>query len=271
VKNPVKEWASPVSDRLAELQRRVQFDTAPFVFAQLAEEYCRAGRNTDAVACCRTGLSHHPGYLSLRLILARALVGLAKWDEAAAEYHGVVTASPDNLAATRELAAVLEGQGRKDEALALYRRALALARQDKALEASIAALAPAPEAPDHAPVAPRTDFDAVLTSIGHPHQQPPPVIEMLLTDPMALLPRGPATPAGLSSEVEDEFARLERDLRERTGEPMTPPATPAVMAAAPDPVSTPPLAAASIDAAMLADLEAWLDVLVRVRAGSLPS
>ncbi len=125
---------------LSELQRRVQSDPAPFVFAQLAEEYCRAGRHADAVACCRTGLDRHPGYLTARLILGRALVALARWDEAADAYLTVVNAAPDNLAATRELAEIYDRQGRVADALQFYRRALALARNDKSLEAAIAAL-----------------------------------------------------------------------------------------------------------------------------------
>jgi tetratricopeptide (TPR) repeat protein len=126
--------------RLSELQRRVQSDPPPFVFAQLAEEYSRAGRFADAVACCRSGLERHPGYLSARLILGRALVALSRWDDAAAEYAKVVAAAPDNLAATRELAEIHDHQGRADDALRFYRRALALARNDKGLEAAIAAV-----------------------------------------------------------------------------------------------------------------------------------
>jgi tetratricopeptide (TPR) repeat protein len=283
--------------RLSELQRRVQSDPAPFVFAQLAEEYCRAGRYADAVACCRTGLDRHPGYLTARLILGRALVALARWDEAADAYLTVVTAAPDNLAATRELAETYDRQGRVADALQFYRRALALARNDRSLEAAIAALSagdspPTPEVSPTGASAPapsaRVDFDAVLVSLGHPDQQPPPVIELLLTDPTALL--APAAGGGaVGTPVgDDALGRLERDLRNRVG-----PASigVAVQQAAPDQEQSTAAGVAArslggpgeanmraglrqslapVDAAVIADLEAWLDALARDRAATSP-
>jgi tetratricopeptide (TPR) repeat protein len=294
--------------RLAELQRRVQSDPAPFVFAQLAEEYCRAGRFADAVACCRKGLDLHPGYLSARLILGRALVSLSRLEEAAIEYQDVVKAAPDNLAATRELADICDRLGRVNAALDYYRRALALARNDRALEASIAALsprsgpgtaavsptaapAPVPPTPSVAPAAPvpAVDFDAVLASLGHADQQTPPVIELLLTDPTALLAAPPSEPV-VETGADDALGVLERELRER----VTPGAgqgrerldqervesTPATRAAEPAETGTRIIEAdpghgssdrsepnlARIDAAIVADLEAWLTALARERA-----
>ena len=60
--------------RIEELRRRVQKDPASIAFAQLAEEYRRAGNYEDAIATCRAGLAVHPGYLSARVTLGRALL-----------------------------------------------------------------------------------------------------------------------------------------------------------------------------------------------------
>ena len=268
--------------RLIALQRRVQSDPAPFVFAQLAEEYRRAGRLSDAVACCRTGLQRHPGYLSARLILARSLSALARWDEAAQEYEQVVAAAPDNLAATRELAEIEEKRGRKADALTYYRRALALARNDRALAAAIerlssdAGAAPSatietpPAVPPPSParsVLPNTrqvDFDAVLSLLGRPHQQPPPLTERLLSDPRSLIPgaaaESPASPVAVA-QADDPLAALEQDLRDRFDHPFAtfPPEEEVAFASpsAEDP--------ARIENAAISALEAWLDAISRDR------
>ena len=258
------------SGRLAELERRVQFDPSPFVFAQLAEEYRRVHRVDDAITCCRAGLVRHPGYLLGRLILGRALAAASRWAEATAEFEQVVAAAPDHLAATRELAELYERQGQRAEALRLYRRALALARNDRSLERIIAALSePEPAADSDAlgvdarMAHGKVDFDALLATLGQPERRPPPLVETLLRDPLALVaPPGPSeSPA---TAADDPFGALERRLRGRLD------------GAVPDPTSTagaeksavapaPDTEAAVIDAAVIATLEAWLDALARDR------
>ncbi|MFM8534027.1 MAG: tetratricopeptide repeat protein, partial [Acidimicrobiia bacterium] len=68
--------------RLLELRRRVQADPASIAFAQLAEECRRAGDTDEAVGLARAGLQYHPGYLSARVTLGRALIELDQLDEA---------------------------------------------------------------------------------------------------------------------------------------------------------------------------------------------
>ena len=65
-----------------DLRRRVDSDPASIAFAQLAEEYRRAGRHQEAVDVCRGGLTRHPGHLSAQVTLGRALTALglaASW------------------------------------------------------------------------------------------------------------------------------------------------------------------------------------------------
>jgi tetratricopeptide (TPR) repeat protein len=90
--------------RIEELRRRIQKDPASIAFAQLAEEHRRAGQFDEAVRVCRTGLAQHPVYLSARITLGRALLEMARYDEAASEFDYVLKAAPDNLTAIRELA-----------------------------------------------------------------------------------------------------------------------------------------------------------------------
>jgi hypothetical protein len=120
--------------RIEELRRRVQADPASIAFAQLAEEYRRAGSYDEAVQTCRLGLARHPGYLSARVTLSRALIELDSLDEARQELDFVLRAAPENLAAIRGMAEIHHRRGQKAEALEYYRQALDLARHDPELQ-----------------------------------------------------------------------------------------------------------------------------------------
>jgi tetratricopeptide (TPR) repeat protein len=128
----------PDSPRILELRRRVQADPASIAFAQLAEEYRRAGSFAEAIRTCRTGLARHPGYLSARVTLGRALIETGALDEAATEFELVLRSAPDNLAAIRGMAEIYQRRGQLQEALDLYKRALDLARNDPDLEETVA-------------------------------------------------------------------------------------------------------------------------------------
>jgi tetratricopeptide (TPR) repeat protein len=97
--------------RIEELRRRVESDPASIAFAQLAEEYRRAGQYDEAVHICRGGLEKHPTYLSARVTLGRALIELEQFDEAQAELEHVLQAAPENLAAIRGLAEIHQRRG----------------------------------------------------------------------------------------------------------------------------------------------------------------
>jgi tetratricopeptide (TPR) repeat protein len=127
----------PDSPRIAELRRRVHADPASIAFAQLAEEYRRAGHYPEAVQYCRTGLARHPGYLSARVTLGRSLMELGELDDAAREFEIVLRTAPDNLAAIRSIAEIHHRCGDLALALDYYTRALALARFDPELEDSV--------------------------------------------------------------------------------------------------------------------------------------
>lgn len=126
--------------RIDDLRRRVQKDPASIAFAQLAEELRRSGGYQEAVDTCRAGLAIHPGYLSARVTLGRALVELGQLDEAQAELSRVLESAPENLAAIRGLAEIYHRRGDLSAALAQYRAALLLARNDPDLEETIADL-----------------------------------------------------------------------------------------------------------------------------------
>jgi tetratricopeptide (TPR) repeat protein len=97
-----------VSDnpRIEDLRRRVLKDPASIAFAQLAEEYRRAGDSEEAVRVCEAGLAQHPAYLSARVTLGRALFELGRLEDARTEFLRVLDAAPDNLIAVGKLAEI---------------------------------------------------------------------------------------------------------------------------------------------------------------------
>jgi tetratricopeptide (TPR) repeat protein len=128
------------NSRVENLRRRVQQDPSSIAFAQLAEEYRRAGMFQEAVEACRSGLTVHPGYVSARVTLGRALIGLHQYEPAQQELEQVLRTAPENLAAIRGLADALNRLGLVQEAVVQYRAALTLARHDPDLEQTIADL-----------------------------------------------------------------------------------------------------------------------------------
>ena len=128
------------SDHLDDLRRRVQSDPASIAFAQLAEEERRLGQLAEAVATCRIGLETHPGFMSARVTLGRALLALGQLDDAAAELQTALAVNPDSFAATRALADTFRQQGRRDDALTFYEAAQRMAPNDPDLDRIIRAL-----------------------------------------------------------------------------------------------------------------------------------
>jgi len=125
------------SARIEDLRRRVQKDPASIAFAQLAEEYRRAGQSQESIDVCRAGLALHPEYLSARVTLGRALVEQGDLKAAQGELGLVLKSAPDNLAALRGLAEVHHRRGELAEALVHYRAALNLAQNDPDLAETV--------------------------------------------------------------------------------------------------------------------------------------
>lgn len=203
--------------RILELRRRVQADPASIAFAQLAEECRRAGSPEEAVGVCRAGLAHHPGYLSARVTLGRALIEVGALDEAAVELTKVVQQAPNNLPAIRGLAEIHQLRGDMAQALAHYQRALQLAQFDPDLEDSVERLAqvvaPAPVLAPPSPVKVEElfDFDSLLQQLG----EASPHVEPAHTAPPAAVAASAIELVDLSAQPPDSFADVERELRER--------------------------------------------------------
>jgi tetratricopeptide (TPR) repeat protein len=232
--------------RITELRRRVQADPSSIAFAQLGEELRRAGANEEAIDVCQSGLARHPGYLSARVTLGRALLELGQLDDAHIELSVVVENAPDNLAAIRGMAEIHQRRGELADALTYYRRALELARHDPELEETVERIqkevAPPLASETDLSVEALFDFDRLVEQLG---AETPPGVEAL----DALRPESAAAPPPPISVIteaagDDKFARLEADLREHD-----------------DRVAAKRESTATVDDEALAELENWLDLL----------
>jgi len=126
--------AGPFVSKIDELRSRVQRDPASIAFAQLAEEYRRAGRFQEAIDTSVAGLRQHPSYVSARVTLGRALLELGQLDQAHRELADVLRQAPENLAAIRGLAEVHRRRGELPEALEQFKNAFELAGSDPEME-----------------------------------------------------------------------------------------------------------------------------------------
>lgn len=131
-----QEYDRSVADdaRIEALRKRLQKDPGSIAFAQLAEEYRRAGRFSEAIDVCRAGLARHPGYLSARVTLGRALLEVGDIESAQRELTDVLRVAPDNLSAIRGIAEVHRKKGEIPEALEQFRSAFEMASPDPTIE-----------------------------------------------------------------------------------------------------------------------------------------
>jgi tetratricopeptide (TPR) repeat protein len=183
----------PDHPRIEELRRRVQKDPASLAFAHLAEEFRRAGRFDEAIATCRAGLKVHPGYLSAKVTLGRALIETGDLDAAHEELQAVMSAAPDNLAAIRGLADIHQRRGQNQEALDYYQWALEFAGQDPDLARQVQDLKAAVRSPGPGPHAP----PATTGSPAVPPATVPPAPAAGAATPAP--PPGPVESAGAAS------------------------------------------------------------------------
>lgn len=237
-----------------ELRRRVQEDPASTVFAQLAEE-CRCNGDTEeAVGVALAGLAHHPGLLSARVTLGRALLELGRLDEAHRELLLVLDHAPDNLLANRAIAELYHSRGQLPSALIHYRRALELTANDTRLEHQVegteSAVSP-PPSPTVAAADAFFDFDTLIQQLsGHAR-----TAEVTSTTPQtsptpALKTPGEIDAVRLRDDDGDPFSVLERQLRETDDQRM-----PSNEARSDD----------ESEQRMKAELEGWLAAILRDR------
>ena len=86
----------PTTDEIRQFEARLAREPTSQAYAALAEAYRRAGRAGEAVTLCREGLARHPGYVTTRLVLAKALLEVGDVQGARAEIQRFLGGEPDH-------------------------------------------------------------------------------------------------------------------------------------------------------------------------------
>ncbi len=221
------------SSRIEDLRRRVQKDPASIAFAQLAEELRRAGQFEESIGICRAGLAIHPGYLSARVTLGRALVELNLLDDAQAELEHVLASAPENLAAIRGLAEISHRNGNLPAALSHYRSALTLAKNDPDLQETVKDLSKKVEPPKPPASADGLSLEQVTRELSI-HRPPPATIAAPSDVPASL---SEATPPVAAAAFPSDFFATAASPDAAIAAPPAPPDVPASHSEAAPPVA----------------------------------
>jgi tetratricopeptide (TPR) repeat protein len=130
--------AQPQSNpKIEELRFRVKTDAKSRLFYPLAEELRRISRFEEAERVLRSGLEHHPTYLSAWVSLGRVLREQRKNDIAAEALKKALQLDPGNVVAARLLGDAYLDLGDKVEAIKKYKLVHALLPGDQDLEALV--------------------------------------------------------------------------------------------------------------------------------------
>ncbi|MEK6371646.1 MAG: tetratricopeptide repeat protein [Acidobacteriota bacterium] len=130
--------AQPQSNpKIEELRFRLKTDSKSRLFYPLAEELRKVSRFEESEQILRTGLEHHPTYLSAWVSLGRVLRDQHKNDGAAEALNKALQLDPGNVVAARLLADAYLDLGDKLEAIKKYKLVHALLPSDQDLPALI--------------------------------------------------------------------------------------------------------------------------------------
>ena len=130
--------AAPASTpKIEELRFRLKTDPKSRLFYPLAEELRKVGLHTEAEHVLRTGLTHHPAYLSAWVSLGRVAREQGKTNDAIEALQKALQIDPGNVVAARLLAESYLADGEKVEAIKKYKLVHALMPADNDIEAMI--------------------------------------------------------------------------------------------------------------------------------------
>jgi Tetratricopeptide repeat len=131
---------APSNPKIEELRFRLKTDPKNRIFYPLAEELRKVSQFVEAEQVLRTGLTHHPTYLSAWVSLGRVLRDQGKDADAAEALVKAMQLDPGNVVAARLLADAYLALGQKVDAIKKYKLVQALMPSDEGVEEIIARL-----------------------------------------------------------------------------------------------------------------------------------
>ena len=193
--------ASPASTpKIEELRFRLKTDPKSRLFYPLAEELRKVGLCADAEQVLRTGLEHHPAYLSAWVSLGRVAREQGKSIDAIDALSRALQIDPGNVVAARLLADSYLAGGEKVEAIKKYKLVHALMPGDSEIEAMIERLERELNPIVPVSVEPEPESELELESEPEPEPEPEPQAEE--PSPFVEEPPSAAEEAILSADAE---------------------------------------------------------------------
>lgn len=167
--------AQATSPKIEELRFRIKTDPKSRLFFPLAEELRKVAAYSEAESVLRTGLEHHPTYLSAWVSLGRVLRDQKNEPGAIDALTRALQLDPGNVVAARLLADSYLAHGEKLEALKKYKLVHALMPSDEELEGLIVRIEhevnpPQVAAPEPVPVEEESPWADAATSLLEEHR-----------------------------------------------------------------------------------------------------
>ncbi len=203
----------PYTSEIEKLERRYAENPQGRNFAPLADAYRKAGEVDQAIELCKSGLEHHPDYVSAHIVLGRCFMGKRSDGEAEQVFRRVLELDPENVIAFKVLADIGTRGGRFDDAVTWLTRllsadpmngdaaeALAVAKRKAAQAATVPepvkAVAPVPP-----PATPQPSAEPLVRAVPEAVAPPPKerdfVVEHASAPPVAAAPNPEPAAAGL--------------------------------------------------------------------------
>jgi tetratricopeptide (TPR) repeat protein len=111
-----------LDDRITKCEKILAADENSQIFAALADAYRRKGDIQRAQEVCARGLSIHPDYASARIVMAKILLELKKYDAAWQELKKAVDSAGRTRAVDLLESEILIHKGRRNEARAILEK-----------------------------------------------------------------------------------------------------------------------------------------------------
>lgn len=188
--------------KIEDLRARLKADPKSRLFFPLAEELRKIDQLAEAEQVLRTGLTHHPTYLSAWVSLGRVLHELQKEKEAVEALSKALQLDPGNVVAARLLGDAHLALGDKVEAIKKYKLVRALLPVDDELDAKI------------------EDLDRELNPV-EPPPAPPPAEELAPPDDGAGADVLPFAPPAAAEPEASPFAPMETPAAPPASEPFS--------------------------------------------------
>ena len=165
---------------ISDLERELQRDPRSRKFYDLAREHQKAGRLTEALRVCESGLKNNPNMAQARVLQAQLLLASGNLQAAKASVQRALLVLPDNVAANHLAAEIFWGLGETAQALKHYQIVHLFDPARDGVAERIHALTTPPVPPPE--VVPSTEVEAILGEAPQADPEKPSELDYVSSD-----------------------------------------------------------------------------------------